>query len=160
MVANNTIIKVDTDTSLSNLLEHMLTLDINYKTVTAFLLVAIVKGGKFDLGSTMRISALKQARRTGSSPSASAQDERARGAARSRRRRGVGGLLRQVQKLLLCACYGEGRLMEANQARPWLLPPLVLPACVAVCNWVFVLGLPFLPAYFFSLTSAAFIELG
>ena len=40
----------------------MLTLDINYKTVTAFLLVAIVKGGKFDLGSTMRISALKQAR--------------------------------------------------------------------------------------------------
>lgn len=62
MVANNTIIKVDTDTSLSSLLEHMLTLDINYKTVTAFLLVAIVKGGKFDLGSTMRISALKQAR--------------------------------------------------------------------------------------------------
>jgi hypothetical protein len=52
---------VDTDTSLSNLLEHMLTLDINYKTVTAFLLVAMA-GGKFDLGSTMRISALKQAR--------------------------------------------------------------------------------------------------
>ena len=63
MVANNTTIKVDVDMPFSDLLPHMATLSITYKTVAAYLLVCIIKSGKFDvLGSQlMGISDFKQA---------------------------------------------------------------------------------------------------